>query len=268
RQRKNVDNRFKLGEGLIGQCALEKEKIVLTSVPKDYVAISSGLGEATPLNIIVLPVVFEGQVKAVMELASFSELSTTHQAFLANMSHELRTPLNSLLILSDELSKNKDKNLTDKQVEFSKTIHDSGNDLLSLINDILDLSKIESGTVIVDAGNVPFRELQDYVERTFRHVAEARKLEFTQEFDAELPRAMQTDAKRLQQILKNLLSNAFKFTEKGSVSFKLGTAAGGWSADHPVLRTARPVVCMAVTDTGIGIEREKQQIVFEAFQQA
>src|SRR5881394_27427 len=362
RQRKNVDNRFNMGEGLVGQCALEKEKIVLTSVPRDYLAISSGLGEASPLNIIVLTVVFEGQVKAVMELASFDEFSPAHQAFLdqltesigivlntieanmrtedllkqsqslakelqsqqeelqqtnqqlaekaklladqnveverknrevelarqaleekakqlaltskykseflANMSHELRTPLNSLLILSDELSKNKDKNLTDKQVEFSRTIHDSGNDLLSLINDILDLSKIESGTVMVDAGNVPFRELQDYVERTFRHVAEVRKLEFAQEFDSELPRAMQTDAKRLQQILKNLLSNAFKFTERGNVSLKVAPAFEGWSPDIETLNRAKSVLAFSVTDTGIGIAPDKQQIIFEAFHQA
>jgi HAMP domain-containing protein/signal transduction histidine kinase/CheY-like chemotaxis protein len=362
RQRKNVDNRFKMGEGLVGQCALEKEKIVLTSVPRDYLAISSGLGEATPLNIIVLPVVFEGQVKAVMELASFDEFSPTHQAFLdqltesigivlntieanmrtedllkqsqslakelqsqqeelqqtnqqlaekaklladqnveverknrevelarqaleekakqlaltskykseflANMSHELRTPLNSLLILSDELSKNKDKNLTDKQVQFSRTIHDSGNDLLALINDILDLSKIESGTVMVDAGNVPFRELQEYVERTFRHVAEARKLEFTQELDAELPRAMQTDAKRLQQILKNLLSNAFKFTERGNVSLRVAPVLEGWNPDVETLNRAKSVLAFSVTDTGIGIAPDKQQIIFEAFHQA
>src|SRR5204862_7890630 len=256
----------------VGQCALEKDRILLTNVPENYIQITSGLGEAKPNNIIVLPIVFEGMVKAVMELASFEKFSTTHVAFLdqltesigivlntleanmrtedllkqsqslakelqsqqeelqqtnqqlaekaklladqnveverknrevelarqaleekakqlaltskykseflANMSHELRTPLNSLLILSHELSKNKDKNLTDKQVQFSRTIHDSGNDLLALINDILDLSKSESGTVMVDAGDVPFRELQDYVERTFRHVAEVRKLEF------------------------------------------------------------------------------------------
>src|SRR3712207_2739334 len=269
KERKSIDNRFKLGEGLVGQCALEKEKILLTSVPSDYIKITSGLGDATPLNIIVMPVVFEGQVKAVMELASFDRFSPTHETFLdqltesigivlntieanmrtedllkqsqslakelqsqqqelqqtnaeledkaklladqnieverknkeveqarqeletkakqlaltskhkseflANMSHELRTPLNSLLILSDQLSKNNEGNLTGRQVEFARTIHSSGNDLLTLINDILDLSKIESGTVVVDVGEVPFRDLADYVERTFRHIADGKK---------------------------------------------------------------------------------------------
>ncbi len=362
RERKNSDNRFKLGEGLVGQCALEKEKILLRNVPKDYIAISSGLGDSTPLNVIVLPVVFEGQVKAVMELASFDQFSPTHQAFLdqltesigivlntieanmrtedllkqsqslakelqsqqeelqqtnqqlaekaklladqnveverknseveqarqaleekarqlaltskykseflANMSHELRTPLNSLLILSDELSRNKDQNLSAKQVEFSRTIHASGNDLLALINDILDLSKIESGTVIVDASDVAFRELQDYVERTFRHVAGARNLSFEQRFAQDLPRSIHTDAKRLQQILKNLLSNAFKFTEKGKVTLSLDVVSEGWNPENATLNRAKSALAFSVNDTGIGIASDKQQIIFEAFQQA
>jgi hypothetical protein len=362
KERKNVSNEFRLGEGLVGQAALEKERILLTHVPPDYVQIASGLGEAPPLNIIVLPVTFEGEVKAVIELASFEHFNKTHlmfleqltesigivlntieansrtedllrqsqslarelqsqqeelqqtneeleekarllaeqnaeverknreveqarqaleekaaqlaltskykSEFLANMSHELRTPLNSLLILAHQLTENSEGNLTGRQVEFAKTIHASGKDLLTLINDILDLSKIESGTVTVEVGEVAFADLHDYVARTFQHVAEEKGLRFDVEVDASLPRSMQTDAKRLQQILKNLLANAFKFTEKGSVSFKLGTANSGWSPDHPVLRTARPVVCMAVTDTGIGIEREKQQMIFEPFLQA
>src|SRR4028118_603065 len=142
------------------------------------------------------------------------------------MSHELRTPLNSLLILSDQLSKNGDGNLTGRQVDFARTIHSSGNDLLTLINDILDLSKIESGTVIVDVGEVPFRDLADYVERTFRHVAESKRVEFEVDVRPSVPRSMQTDAKRLQQILKNLLSNALKFTDRGSVSLPRAPAAG------------------------------------------
>ncbi len=362
RERKNVDNRFKLGEGLVGQCALEKEKILLTNVPRDYTAIGSGLGEANPLNVLVLPVVFEGQVKAVMELASFDRFSPTHQAFLdqltesigivlntieantrtedllkqsqslakelqsqqqelqqtnqqlgekaklladqnveverknqeveqarqaleekaeqlaltskykseflANMSHELRTPLNSLLILSDELSKNKDQNLSSKQIEFSKTIHASGNDLLALINDILDLSKIESGTVIVDVGDVALRDLQDYVERAFRHVAESKKLEFDVERGPGLPKSIQTDSKRLQQILKNLLSNAFKFTEKGKVALVVSPVRAGWNSENDTLNRAKSVLAFSVSDTGIGISPDKQQIIFEAFQQA
>src|SRR5205085_3541340 len=146
--------------------------------------------------------------QALEEKAKQLALTSKYKSeFLANMSHELRTPLNSLLILSDQLAKNPEANLTGRQVEFAKTIHASGNDLLALINDILDLSKIESGTVIVDVGDVTFRELGDYVERTFRHVAENKKLSFDVELEEQLPRAIQTDAKRLQQILKNLLSN-------------------------------------------------------------
>jgi signal transduction histidine kinase/DNA-binding response OmpR family regulator/HAMP domain-containing protein len=358
----NGSDRFSLGEGLVGQCALEKSKIVLTNVPNDYIKIASGLGEASPFNVLVLPVVFEGQVKAVMELASFEQFSPTHQGFLdqlmesigivlntieantrtedlleqsqslakelqsqqqelqqtnqqlgekaklladqnveverknreveqarqaleekakqlaltskykseflANMSHELRTPLNSLLILSDELSKNKDQNLSQKQVQFAKTIHDSGNDLLALINDILDLSKIESGTVIVDAGEVAFRDLHDYVERTFRHVAEAKRLDFDVTRAPALPRAIHTDAKRLQQILKNLLSNAFKFTEKGTVLLRVEPVREGWSAENETLNRSKSVMAFEVRDTGIGISPDKQQIIFEAFQQA
>ncbi len=362
KERKNIDNRFKLGEGLVGQCAMEKEKILLTDVPGEYIKITSGLGEARPLNIIVLPIVFEGQVKAVMELASFERFNPTHETFLdqltesigivlntieanmrtedllkqsqslarelqsqqqelqqtnaeledkakllaeqnieverknkeveqarqaleekakqlaltskykseflANMSHELRTPLNSLLILSDQLSKNQESNLTSRQVDFARTIHSSGNDLLALINDILDLSKIESGTVIVDVSDTGFSDLQDYVDRTFRHVADSKRLEFELDFASNLPRGVQTDAKRLQQILKNLLSNAFKFTDKGKVSFQVTTAETGWSSDHELLNKARNVIAFTVSDSGIGIPPEKQQIIFEAFQQA
>jgi signal transduction histidine kinase/CheY-like chemotaxis protein/HAMP domain-containing protein len=362
KERKNIDSKFRLGEGLVGQCALEKEKILLTHVPTDYIKITSGLGEAKPLNIIVLPIVFEGAVKAVMELASFDRFSPTHETFLdqltesigivlntieanmrtedllkqsqslarelqsqqqelqqtnaeleekarlladqnieverknkeveqarqaleekakqlaltskykseflANMSHELRTPLNSLLILSDQLSKNPEGNLTPRQIEFSRTIHSSGNDLLTLINDILDLSKIESGTVIVDVGEVAMRDLRDYVDRTFRHVAESKKLDFDVDFGPNVPRAIHTDAKRLQQILKNLLSNAFKFTDRGGVTLEIADAPTGWTSDHPVLSRAKGVISLTVRDTGIGIPPEKQQIIFEAFQQA
>jgi signal transduction histidine kinase/HAMP domain-containing protein/DNA-binding response OmpR family regulator len=354
--------RIGLGEGLVGQCALEKRKILLTNPPPDYVRISSGLGNAAPRNILVLPVVFESQVKGVLELASFEGFSEIHQAFLdqltesigivintieantrtedlltqsqtlaqelqsrqeelqttnqelqekarllahqnqeverknqeveqarqaleekarqlaltskykseflANMSHELRTPLNSLLILSDQLSGNAEGNLTMKQVEFARTIHSSGNDLLMLINDILDLSKIESGTVAVDVGEVRLDELQRFVERTFRHVAETKGLSFEIRMDPRLPKSVSTDAKRLQQILRNLLSNAFKFTHKGEVNLVIRPASAGWTADNEDLSRASDVIEFSVTDTGIGIPTDKQQIIFEAFQQA
>jgi signal transduction histidine kinase/DNA-binding response OmpR family regulator/HAMP domain-containing protein len=353
---------FRLGEGLVGQCALEKQRIMLTSVPKDYLRIASGLGEAEAKNVMVLPVLFEGQTKAVMELASFAEFNPMHEVFLdqltesvgivfntieanmrtedllkqsqslalelqsqqeelkltnqelqekavllaeqnaeverknqeveharkaleekaeqlaltskykseflANMSHELRTPLNSLLILSDQLGRNPDGNLSPRQVEFAKTIHESGNDLLALINDILDLSKIESGTVTLDIGEVTFNEIRAFVERTFRHVAEAKGLPFHVRIDPDLPPALTTDVKRLQQVLKNLLSNAFKFTERGNVEIHVGLADASWNPDVESLSRARHVLAFSVIDTGIGIPPEKQQIIFEAFQQA
>ncbi|MGN6544497.1 MAG: ATP-binding protein, partial [Aureliella sp.] len=353
--------RLALGQGLIGQCALEKQKIVMTNVPPGYVRISSGLGNASPVNLIVLPVVFEGEVKAVLELASFDVFNSTHQAFLeqlmesigivlntieanmrtqdlleqsqslakelqsrqlelqrtneelqqrghmlayqnaeverknreveqarqalqeraqqlaltskykseflANMSHELRTPLNSLLILSDQLSKNLDGNLTPKQTEYCQTIHSSGNDLLMLINDILDLSKIESGTVIVDVGELRFLDLHDYLERTFRHVAESKSLNFSIYLDRNLPPAIYTDAKRLQQVVKNLLSNAFKFTHDGEVRLSISTVDNK-SFESESLQNASTVFAISVSDTGIGIPPDKQRIIFEAFQQA
>ncbi|HYO24969.1 MAG TPA: HAMP domain-containing protein, partial [Lacipirellulaceae bacterium] len=357
-----VGKQLDVGQGLVGQCALEKQKIVLSNVPPDYIRISSGLGSAAPVNVIVLPVVFEGQVKAVLELASFERFNPTHQAFLdqltesigivlntieanmrtedllkqsqslaeelgsrqnelqqtnqelqekaqllahqnveverknqeveqarqaleekaeqlaltskykseflANMSHELRTPLNSLLILSDQLSKNPDGNLSAKQTDYAKTIHSSGNDLLMLINDILDLSKIESGTVVLDVGELRFNDLHNYVERTFRHVAEQRGVEFVVELDPFLPRSLTTDSKRLQQIIKNLLSNAFKFTHQGRVCLRAAMAYDGWHADNDALAASDAVIGITVSDTGIGIPADKQQIIFEAFQQA
>src|SRR5258708_21730393 len=184
------------------------------------------------------------------------------------MSHELRTPLNSLLILTDQLSKNPAGNLSTRQTEFAKTIHSSGNDLLMLINDILDLSKIESGTVVLDIGELNLSGLQTYVDRTFRHVAEAKGLEFGIHFDSSLPKNITTDAKRLQQVIKNLLSNAFKFTQKGRVSLTVATVTEGWSSDNEDLNRAKNVLAFSVSDTGIGIIPDKQQIIFEAFQQA
>src|SRR5262249_10941542 len=155
-----------------------------------------------------------------------------------------------------------------KQVDFARTIHASGADLLALINDILDLSKIESGTITVEASEVFFTDLREYVERNFRHVAEQKKISFGTELYADLPKAIITDAKRLQQVLKNLLSNAFKFTEQGSVRLECKTVTEGWSRDHSKLNRADSVVAFSVTDTGIGIAQDKQKIIFEAFQQA
>jgi signal transduction histidine kinase/CheY-like chemotaxis protein/HAMP domain-containing protein len=356
------DNQISLGEGLVGQCALDRQKILLTNVPPDYIRVSSGLGEAPPRSVLVLPLIYEGQVRGVLELASFEGFNPTHQAFLdqltesigivlntieanmrtedllkqsqslaqqlqtrqeqlqntnqelqekarllaqqnqeverknqeveqarqeleekakqlaltskykseflANMSHELRTPLNSLLILSDQLCKNAEGNLTSRQTEFAKTIHSSGNDLLMLINDILDLSKIESGTVVVDAGELRIDELMGFVERTFRHVAESKSVGFVTTAGQRLPKSIYTDAKRLQQIIKNLLSNAFKFTHFGQVSLNVQQVSSGWNPENEELNRAATVLAFEVTDTGIGIAGDKQQIIFEAFQQA
>ena len=354
--------RLRPGEGLIGQCAMDARRLLINELPSNVVPITSGLFKATPRNIIVLPVLFEGQVKAVIELASlgsFSDLQITfleqltagigivlnsieatmqteglltqsqtlaselqsqqkelqqtneqleqkaqqlaernveverknqeiEQArraveekatelaltskykseFLANMSHELRTPLNSILILGQQLSENPDRNLSPKQVEFARTIHSAGTDLLNLISDILDLSKIESGTVSVEVEELYFTTLKDVMSRPFRHEAESRRLSFDVSIDPVLGTSIVTDSKRLQQVLKNLLSNAFKFTEQGGVKLKIASVAGGWSPDHPVLRHAPSVVAFEVSDTGIGIPPEKQKIIFEAFQQA
>jgi len=344
-----------LGEGLVGQCAIEKRKILLTNVPSHSFRIASGLSETSALDVLVLPVVFEGAVRGVIELASLDTFNPSHQAFLdlltesigivintieantrtenllkqsqslaeelqqtnqeledkakllahqnqeverknseveqarqaleekasqlaltskykseflANMSHELRTPLNNLLILSDQLSRNPDRNLSPKQVEFAKTIHASGNDLLSLIADILDLSKIESGTVAVDVSELRMTDLQRYVERTFRHIADSKSVDFEVSLDPALPNTVQTDIKRLQQIIKNLLSNAFKFTHTGGVSLSITQASAGWSLECEELNQAERVVAYTVSDTGIGIAADKQQIIFEAFQQA
>jgi HAMP domain-containing protein/CheY-like chemotaxis protein/GAF domain-containing protein len=354
--------RLRPGQGLVGQCAADARRMLITQLPAEVVPISSGLFRATPKNVIVLPVSFEGQVKAVIELASLGtftalqtsfldqltasigivlnsigatmqteglltqsqqlagelqtqqrELQQTNEQleqkaqqleernveverknqeieqarraleekatelalaskyksdFLANMSHELRTPLNSILILGQQLGDNPDGNLTPKQVEFGRTIHSAGTDLMNLISDILDLSKIESGTVTVDAEEVFFASLQDMVARPFRHEAENRRLSFDVQIDRRLDRSMTTDSKRLQQVLKNLLSNAFKFTEEGGVKLSIYPAISGWNSEHPVLAAASGVVAFEVSDTGIGIQPDKQRIIFEAFQQA
>ncbi len=350
-----------VGEGLIGQCAADGKRMLLTHLPDTAVPIRSGLFKAIPTNVVVLPVLFEGQVKAVIELASAGsfgdlqmsfleqltasigivlnsieatmqtegllkqsqqlatelqmqqrELQQTNEQleqkaqqlaernveverknqeieqarravedkaaelaltskykseFLANMSHELRTPLNSILILGQQLGDNPEGNLSSRQVEFARTIHAAGTDLLNLISDILDLSKIESGTVSVEAEEISFFNLTETVTRPFRHEAESRGLFFDVQVDPSL-RTLTTDSKRLQQVLKNLLSNAFKFTEHGGVRLGISTVPGAWTGGHPVLKNAPTVVAFEVTDTGIGIPPEKQRIIFEAFQQA
>jgi len=206
---------------------------------------------------------------ALEEKATELALTSKYKSeFLANMSHELRTPLNSILILGQQLTDNPDRNLSPKQVEFARTIHAAGTDLLNLISDILDLSKIESGTVTVDAEEISFVTLRDMVARPFRHEAEARQLSFSVDLDSNLGRSVTTDSKRLQQVLKNLLSNAFKFTAQGGVRLSISAAQVGWTTDHPLLSQAPAVVAFEVSDTGIGIPLEKQKLIFEAFQQA
>ena len=380
---------LRLGEGLVGQCALEKKRILLENLSPAFIRVNSSLGSAAPLHVVILPVLFEGEVKAVLELASLRSFNATylsfldqlaesigivlntieanmrtsdllHQSqslttelqrqqgelkqtndrleqqaenlqksetllkmqqeelkrtndelqqkaqllseqmrqveykneeielakaaleekaeqlalnsryksqFLANMSHELRTPLNSLLILAKLLADNAGDNLTTKQIDYAQTIYAAGADLLSLISDILDLAKIESGTVTLDLSALRMVDLKDYVERTFRPTALEKQLDFTVTVDPELA-AIRTDEKRLQQILKNLLSNAFKFTRQGSVELRVGRVSSGWPADNARLAAAEEVIAFTVADTGIGIPADQQKIIFEAFQQA
>src|SRR4051812_29313874 len=360
---KHIPKEFEIGEGLVGQCAFEKERIVLSNVPNDYVKISSGLGKAKPANLIVLPVLFENNVKAVIELGSLEVFSQIHldflsqltesigivvntietnsrteellaqsqslagelkiqqeelrrtndelqdkalllvkqkeeveaknkeveearrsleekaeqltltskykSEFLANMSHELRTPLNSLLILAQQLYENAEGNLNEKQIRYARTIHSCGDDLIQLINDILDLSKIESGFISANISPVRFAEITAFAETTFKPISEARNLKFKIETGTLLSESIDTDSQRLNQILKNLLSNSFKFTEKGEVKLRIFEAPKkSWKSGNADLDNAKKVVAFSISDTGIGIPADKQTIIFEAFQQA
>lgn len=334
---KLINQEFSINEGLVGQCARDKEQIRITNFPTDNLQISSGIGSATPLDLVILPVLFENNIKAVIELASFDSFSDTHidfldqltesigivlnnietntrteellsqsqslagelsaqqeelrrandelhdkgrsleekaeqltltskykSEFLANMSHELRTPLNSLLILAQQLFENHEGNLTEKQIKYAKTIHSCGDDLIQLINDILDLSKIESGVISADVLPVSFKEIADFVESTFKPISETKNLKFEINVESGLPEMIETDIQRLNQILKNLLSNAFKFTEKGSVKLNIFRPS---NAENP-LDNHESAIAFSIEDTGIGISRNTQGIIFEAFQQA
>ena len=207
--------------------------------------------------------------RSLEEKAEQLALSSKYKSeFLANMSHELRTPLNSLLILSKVLSTNETGNLHGKQVDAAQTIHNAGSDLLALINDILDLSKVEAGRMDVQVGRTSLASVRDYVERSFRPVAEERGLEFEIALEPGAPGDIETDEQRLQQILKNLLSNAFKFTERGSVRLSVAAAPAELQFSGVALSNAEAVVAFSVTDTGIGIPPDKLRLIFEAFQQA
>ncbi|MCC9309174.1 HAMP domain-containing protein [Kitasatospora sp. RB6PN24] len=376
-QRRSMPTTFRPGESLVGQAAIEKRPISLTEAPPGYLRISSALGESQPAHVVVLPVLFEGRLLGVIELATFSsftsvvmdfltqvadligvtvntisvntkteglllesqrltaelsmrsaelearqeELERTNEElqekaeqlaqqnrdieiknsaieearrvleeraeqlaqanrykseFLANMSHELRTPLNSLLILAKLLSDNNEGNLSSKQVEFADTIHGAGSDLLQLINDILDLSKVEAGKMDVRPARIALVQLTDYVEAAFRPLTAEKGLEFTVNVSPDLPATLHTDEQRLQQVLRNLLSNAVKFTEAGTVRLEIGPA-GPVVPQHireQLLESGRiddpdaPLVAFSVTDTGIGIPDDKLREIFEAFKQA
>jgi signal transduction histidine kinase/HAMP domain-containing protein/ActR/RegA family two-component response regulator len=361
KERKHLATHFRVGEGLVGQCAREKERILLTDVPSDYIQINSGLGESPPLNIVVLPIQFEGSIRAVIELASFAPFSPTHLAlmdqlsetiglvlntvdattvteklleqaqsqaqelrarqddlaqsngdlasqaallaeknievegkyaeveeakrlveekatelsvssrykseFIANMSHELRTPLNSLLVLAEQLEDNPEGNLTERQIQYASVIRASGVDLLKLLNDILDLAKVESNTLHFEISDLPLLELRDSLLQGFRPIAEAQNLAFSVELGPRLPLAIATDPHRLRQVLTNLLSNAFKFTTTGGVSVALDLVTEGWG-DNARLSAAPAVIAIEITDTGIGIKSDLHAAMFEAFAQA
>ncbi len=373
-ERKNISNSYKIGEGLVGQCALEKHNIVLTNVPDDYIQISSGLGEKKPFNIIVLPVLFEDNCIAIIEVASFKlfteiqidflnqviaslgitmnslvsrkrivnllqesqsqteelqsqseELRATNDEleqkaetlnlqsselqianndlegktqaleikqrdieiknqeieekakelaiaskykseFLANMSHELRTPLNSLLLLAKGLANNTQGNLSTVQVEDAQVIYDGGNSLLSLINDIMDLSKVEAGKLTIHSESVSFDILKRNLNKMFDPIANDRALSFNVEIADNLPESFISDGLRVEQILRNLLSNAMKFTPQGTVTLTISKPEKTVVFSHSQL-TVEDSIAFAVVDSGIGIPKDKQLAIFEAFQQ-
>ncbi len=250
------------------QSQLRQSNEELQSQQEELRQSNDELGEKNKL-LAEQKIVVEASRQALEEKAE--QLARTSQyksEFLSSMSHELRTPLNSLLILSQLLAENHEHNMSELQIKYAKTIQGAGKDLLALINDILDLSKIESGTVTTDLQDVSFASVCEQVEGTFRHVAQSRSLGFDVELAPGLPPSLYTDAQRLQQVLKNLLSNAFKFTEKGQVSVRIAPVASGWSVDHDGLNRAQTVIGLHVTDTGIGLAADKQKVIFEAFQQA
>ncbi|BAP56246.1 signal transduction histidine kinase [Thioploca ingrica] len=196
------------------------------------------------------------------------ELASKYKSeFLANMSHELRTPLNSLLILAQLLADNKDNNLTATQIKYANTIHNAGSDLLSLINDILDLSKVEAGKVEIHPEEILFTDLIDSLEQKFSHIAEEKGINFTIQLAEDLPESWYTDSQRLIQVINNLLANAFKFTSQGGITVNISRprAAANLSRSHLDPHTT---IAIQVTDTGIGIPADKQKVIFEAFQQA
>ncbi|PWV92073.1 two-component system chemotaxis sensor kinase CheA [Paenibacillus cellulosilyticus] len=356
---------FQFGIGLVGQAAADNQTILLTDIPASYMTITSGTGMTSPGSIIIIPVEFDGQVVAVIELASLTSFSPIQQAllhevldrlgitinsiagrmqiekllhesqtlteellrqseelqlqqealkgtnekleeqnfnleqktkeleatkleleekaeqlalssqyksaFLANMSHELRTPLNSLLILSDILASNTEGNLTPNQKKYASTIYHSGNDLLRLINDVLDLSKVESGTIQIHYDEVKLRSICEYAEQQFIPVARQKGLMFTTELDDSLPPMLYTDEQRLLQMLRNLLSNAFKFTSHGHVTLRIHLADSLMlshlrEAENTILDES--AIAFSIIDTGIGIPRDKHNLIFQAFQQA
>ena len=389
KKRKNVSNEFALGEGLVGQCALENKPIFLTEAPNHYLEVTSGSGKSEPSNIMVLPILFEGDTIGVIEIASLKKFSDKEQAlaelisvnigvimnnivsqqhtvtllqksqelteemkaqqeelrtsneeleektkilkesenelksqseelqstneelkekglylekqkksieeknealeiskkildekaevlkktsaykseFLANMSHELRTPLNSLLILSKSLADNDDGNLTEEQVEECTIIHNGGQELLILINDILDLSKVEAGKMQVSLVETSVENLAKDLQLQFKPVAEINKIAFHLDISKEFPNNLKLDEQKISQILKNLLSNAFKFTKNGSITLQIKKPDASQRFINETL-TANNSIAFAVIDTGIGIPDDKQIDIFEAFQQA